>query len=87
MGAYHGRKSFDIFSHQKSVLFKKTFGDVSARYPPYTANRQKLMNVLAAYIPGWPARFVCLAWKLLQLAGVGHLLYTVVLPLVYNYSI
>ena len=35
MGSYHGRQSFHTFSHRKSVLKRSTFGDVSARYPPY----------------------------------------------------
>ncbi|KAL6522176.1 hypothetical protein OROMI_032053 [Orobanche minor] len=35
-GAYHGKYSFDAFSHKKAVL-KRGFGvEVSARYLPYT---------------------------------------------------
>lgn len=37
MGAYHGKASFDVFTHYKSVL-EKGFGlDVKLRYPPYPA--------------------------------------------------
>jgi len=36
MGAYHGKASFDTFSHQKSVLMKSTRFDIKALYPPYT---------------------------------------------------
>ncbi len=36
MGAYHGRASFDTFSHKKSVLDKPTYVDPALRYPPYT---------------------------------------------------
>jgi len=35
IGSYHGRASFDTFSHAKSIL-KKTFGwETNLRYPPY----------------------------------------------------
>ncbi len=36
MGAYHGKASFDTFSHKKSVLVKGTWLDIKAMYPPYT---------------------------------------------------
>lgn len=35
MGTYHGKRSFDIFSHQKSVLKTTTKFDFPLRYPPY----------------------------------------------------
>ncbi len=35
MGQYHGKKGFDAFSHQKSVLKKSFLIDFSMRYPPY----------------------------------------------------
>jgi aldehyde dehydrogenase (NAD+) len=41
MGAYHGKASFDTFSHQKSVLDKGTFPDPALRYPPYTESNEK----------------------------------------------
>ncbi|WP_192823133.1 aldehyde dehydrogenase [Rufibacter sp. LB8] len=34
-GSYHGKYSFDAFSHQKSVLHKTFWPDVPLRYPPY----------------------------------------------------
>jgi aldehyde dehydrogenase (NAD+) len=34
MGAYHGRTSFETFSHRKSVLHRGTSIDPSIRYPP-----------------------------------------------------
>ena len=44
MGSYHGRQSFNTFSHRKSVLTRSTFGDVSARYPPYVSWKVKLLD-------------------------------------------
>ncbi|MCP9750456.1 aldehyde dehydrogenase [Ferruginibacter sp. HRS2-29] len=35
MGKYHGRFSFDTFSHQKSVLKTPTWIDPAIKYPPY----------------------------------------------------
>ncbi len=35
MGAYHGKASFDLFTHHKSVLKKKPAFDIAMRYPPY----------------------------------------------------
>jgi len=34
MGAYHGRASFDCFSHRRSVLRRSTVIDLPFRYPP-----------------------------------------------------
>jgi aldehyde dehydrogenase (NAD+) len=35
IGAYHGRRSFDIFSHQKAIIKKANWLDAPLRYPPY----------------------------------------------------
>lgn len=35
MGAYHGKRGFDAFSHTKSIVDKKTFMDLPMRYQPY----------------------------------------------------
>lgn len=35
MGAYHGRWSFETFSHRKSVMKTANFLDPSVKYPPY----------------------------------------------------
>ncbi len=44
MGAYHGRASFETFSHKKSVLVKPTWFDPSFFYPPYTAFKKKIVR-------------------------------------------
>ncbi|HLR72515.1 MAG TPA: aldehyde dehydrogenase family protein, partial [Pseudogracilibacillus sp.] len=33
MGSYHGRTSFETFSHQKSILKQTTVFDLPMRYP------------------------------------------------------
>lgn len=35
MGNYHGKFSFDTFSHKKSILKKANWLDIKLRYPPY----------------------------------------------------
>jgi aldehyde dehydrogenase (NAD+) len=45
-GAYHGRASFDTFSHAKSVLAKPTSIDPSIAYPPYRGLKAKLLRRL-----------------------------------------
>lgn len=35
IGAYHGRYSFDVFSHRKSVMKTPTWLDPAIRYPPF----------------------------------------------------
>jgi aldehyde dehydrogenase (NAD+) len=41
MGAYHGRATFETFSHRKSVLVKPTWIDPSIFYPPYNNFKKK----------------------------------------------
>ncbi|NAY90939.1 aldehyde dehydrogenase family protein [Muricauda sp. JGD-17] len=36
IGAYHGKHSFDLFSHKKSLVKRATWLDVPIRYAPYT---------------------------------------------------
>jgi len=48
MGAYHGKRSFDTFSHRKSVLIKTNWLDLPQRYPPYTPFSVALMNFAQA---------------------------------------
>ena len=35
MGAYHGKNSFDLFSHKKAIFSASTALDLPAKYPPY----------------------------------------------------
>jgi aldehyde dehydrogenase (NAD+) len=35
MGSYHGKGSFDVFSHERSVMKTPTCFDLPLRYPPY----------------------------------------------------
>lgn len=44
MGGYHGKKSFDTFTHCRSVLKKATWLDLPIRYRPYSPERDKLVR-------------------------------------------
>ena len=46
MGAYHGRTTFETFSHRKSVLTKPTSVDPALMYPPYTESKAKWIRRL-----------------------------------------
>lgn len=44
MGSYHGKASFDAFTHYKSMLNKLTKFDFSFRYPPYKIDFSKFLK-------------------------------------------
>ena len=46
MGAYHGKLSFDIFSHQKSIVKRETWLDLPLRYAPYKEKLKTIRKLL-----------------------------------------
>lgn len=44
IGSYHGKKSFETFSHMKSVLKKSNAIDLPIRYTPYTKSKDKMIR-------------------------------------------
>ncbi|NIQ37647.1 MAG: aldehyde dehydrogenase family protein [Proteobacteria bacterium] len=46
MGSYHGKASFDTFSHKKSILRKSNWLDVKVRYAPYKGKIKQLKTLL-----------------------------------------
>jgi len=46
MGAYHGRQSFETFSHKRSVLKKPTLPDPPILFPPYSARKLRWLKKL-----------------------------------------
>ena len=44
MVSYHGKKSFEPFSHAKSIVNKSTWMDLPIRYMPYTKGKEKLLR-------------------------------------------
>lgn len=45
MGAYHGKKGFDTFTHEKAVVFKPNFIDLPLRYQPYNKFKDFLIRL------------------------------------------
>ena len=45
MGSYHGKKSFEVFSHLKSVFIKGKI-EINVKYPPYKNSKLKLVRLL-----------------------------------------
>jgi aldehyde dehydrogenase (NAD+) len=46
IGAYHGKFSFDTFTHKKGVCNKVTWPDVPLRYPPYNGKLMLVKQVM-----------------------------------------
>lgn len=44
MGSYHGKASFDTFTHYRSVIHKSTKLDIKIRYAPYTESKEKIIH-------------------------------------------
>ena len=45
MGSYHGRLSFETFTHRKSIVKKSTWLDLPIRYAPYTEGKEKSIRM------------------------------------------
>lgn len=45
MGSYHGKKSFETFSHYKSVLKTNKNFEFNFKYPPYTNFKQRVIKI------------------------------------------
>lgn len=50
MGSYHGKYSFDAFSHKRAVLLRSSVAmlDAPQRYPPYSASKLSFMRRVAS---------------------------------------
>ena len=41
MGRYHGKYTFDTFTHEKSVVIRRNHPDLQLKYPPYSQKKLK----------------------------------------------
>ncbi|UAB75311.1 aldehyde dehydrogenase [Mesoflavibacter sp. SCSIO 43206] len=46
IGAYHGKYTFDTFSHKKAIVKKANWLDIPLRYAPYSGKLKKLKSLL-----------------------------------------
>lgn len=44
-GAYHGKRSFLLFSHEKSIVKKYNYVDLPIRYQPYSKFKEKIIKM------------------------------------------
>ncbi|XP_042507669.1 aldehyde dehydrogenase family 3 member F1-like [Macadamia integrifolia] len=49
IGSYHGKFSFDTFSHEKAVLRRSFFFEPGARYPPWNDFKLKFIRLLYSF--------------------------------------
>lgn len=77
MGNYHGKYSFDTFSHKKSCLYKDygVLGEklASSRYPPYSQGKISFLNFLLKKRSG--INLKCLPYFLVFCLGVFSTVY------------
>ena len=45
MGSYHGKESFELFSHRRSIVKKYNWLDLPIRYQPYTGWKRLLLGM------------------------------------------
>ena len=45
MGSYHGKKSFDTFTHERSIVNKSTKIDLPMRYFPYSKRKLRIIKM------------------------------------------
>ena len=45
MGSYHGRRSFETFSHMRSIVKKANWLDLPMRYHPYKGWKDKMIRM------------------------------------------
>ena len=46
MGSYHGKASFDTFTHTKSIVKKSTKIDLKLVFPPYKNKINLIKNIM-----------------------------------------
>ncbi|KAF8940759.1 Aldehyde dehydrogenase [Dissophora ornata] len=79
MGSYHGKKSFDAFTHERSTMIKNMNPALEAalavRYAPYNNTNLKLARVFMESVPWFKKSFFLKYFKWIALAlvlGVGY---------------
>ncbi|KAG9398112.1 hypothetical protein AC1031_014912 [Aphanomyces cochlioides] len=70
MGAYHGKHSFEAFSHKKSVLLRGSYLDLPQRYMPYTPSGFRVLKLALSPITRAQVRFA-LGTTIVTLAAIA----------------
>ncbi|KAK3807924.1 MAG: aldehyde dehydrogenase 3 family, member B1 [Benniella sp.] len=79
MGNYHGKNSFDAFTHERSTMIKKLNPVIesvmSVRYAPYTNGKLKIAKLAMESVPYFKKNFILkhLKWIVIALIfGIGY---------------
>ncbi|KAL0869738.1 hypothetical protein ABMA27_005970 [Loxostege sticticalis] len=76
IGAYHGKKTFDTFTHKKSCLIKNfnPIGEklASGRYPPYTEGNLKFITSMMRPMHGPSLKYLPYLLTFALGAGLGY---------------
>ena len=51
-GAYHGKRGFETFSHERAVLSRPYLLDAPQRYPPYTPGNAAFFRFALLHLSG-----------------------------------
>jgi len=82
-GAYHGKHTFDLFSHTQPIMFRPVFRGADSnriRFHPFPNwKRFTLLNVVVG-LPGIPNLHLSVLWKSTVARIVGVLLWKFVVP-------
>ncbi len=72
IGRYHGKYTFDCFSHEKAVLVRPGISllDVPARYPPYSGWKQTVLKLATRATPAWQVKAIKMGIAVLLIAAV-----------------
>lgn len=74
MGSYHGARSFETFSHERSTMIKTSGLEslMDARYPPYNDSKVTLFTMLTV---GLPETFMGKVKACFQAIGAAHTIF------------
>ena len=50
IGAYHGEKGFETFSHLKPVFYQSRFASSKMLYPPFSVKTDKILKMARKFI-------------------------------------
>jgi acyl-CoA reductase-like NAD-dependent aldehyde dehydrogenase len=79
MGNYHGKNSFDAFTHERATMIKKLNPVIESvmavRYAPYTSGKLKLAKLAMESVPYFKKNFILKHFKWIVIAlvfGIGY---------------
>ena len=50
IGSYHGKQSFDTFTHKKGITKRYNWLDIPIKYAPYKEGKLKIIKIFYKYL-------------------------------------